>query len=78
MYSAQKSPTPSTTAVAPEFLTANLSPACPSTKVLPPVAPKRAKFPIRTLSLFFAPPGLLMIISPPDAPLPTPSLHVPI
>ena len=49
MYSAQKSPTPSTTAVAPELRTANRSPAWPSTNNRPPVAPNSAKFPMRTL-----------------------------
>ena len=80
IYSAQYSPTPSTTAEAPEFLTANLSPASPSTNNLPPVAPNKAKFPIKTF-LFFdfvLLEGFLIIISPPLADFPTPSLHVPL
>ena len=80
MYSAQNSPTPSTTAVAPEFLTANLSPACPAIKVLPPVAPNNEKLPTNTFSPNFFPPssGDLITISPPHDDLPTPSLHVPV
>ena len=48
MYSAQKSPTPSTTALAPELRTAKRSPAWPSTKSRPPVAPNKAKLPTKT------------------------------
>ncbi len=43
MYSQPKSPTPSTTAVAPELRTAKRSPASPSTNVRPPVAPNITK-----------------------------------
>ena len=39
MYSQPWSPTPSTTAEAPEFRTQNRSPAQPLRKALPPVAP---------------------------------------
>ena len=39
MYSQPWSPKPSTTAVAPEFRTANRSPAVPLAKNVPPVAP---------------------------------------
>ena len=39
MYSQPWSPTPSTTAVAPELRTANRSPTRPRTKTSPPVAP---------------------------------------
>ena len=39
IYSQPLESQPSTTAVAPEFLTANLSPACPEANKLPEVAP---------------------------------------
>jgi len=39
MYSQQCSPAPSVTAVAPLFLTANLSPDFPNANNFPPVAP---------------------------------------
>jgi len=60
MYSQAKSPTPSTTAIAPEFLTAKRSPASPLIKALPPVAPNRAKLPINTLlpGVLRPPPGI--------------------
>ena len=79
MYSQAKSPTPSTTAIAPEFLTAKRSPASPLIKNLPPVAPNRAKFPINTLlpGVFIPPPGDSTTKVPPQADLPTPSLQVP-
>ena len=44
---------PSTTAVAPLFLTPNLSAADPATYNSPPVAPYNATFPINVLCLFF-------------------------
>ena len=81
MYSQPKSPTPSTTAVAPELRTANRSPASPSTNSRPPVAPNSAKLPISTL-----PPGAASTAARACArrwcrrtwPLPTPSLAVPV
>ncbi len=39
MYSQQWLPAPSITAIAPEFRTANRSPAWPAAKSFPPVAP---------------------------------------
>ncbi|SJT73456.1 Uncharacterised protein [Clostridioides difficile] len=50
MYSHPCAPTPSTTAVAPEFLTQNLSPAIPFINTLPDVAPYKATFPISIFS----------------------------
>ena len=80
MYSQQKSPTPSTTAVAPELRTAKRSPASPCTNVRPPVAPNRAKLPISTLPPGSAlpPPGVRTMIRPPLWDLATPSLAVPV
>lgn len=49
MYSQAWSPTPSTTAMAPEFLTANLSDAIPLIYARPEVAPYRHTFPAITL-----------------------------
>ena len=46
MYSQPWSPTPSTTTVAPEFLTQKRSPATPAINALPLVAPKSATLPI--------------------------------
>ena len=51
MYSQPWSPTPSTTAVAPEFRTANLSPACPAANNFPEVAPYKTVLPIIVFSL---------------------------
>src|SRR6185503_17311287 len=48
MYSPPWSPTPSTTAVAPELRTANRSPARPAQNSSPRVAPYRAVLPMRT------------------------------
>src|SRR2546422_8016632 len=45
MYSQQWFPAPSTTATAPEFRTANRSPARPAAKSVPPVAPYNAVLP---------------------------------
>jgi hypothetical protein len=42
MYSQAWAPTSSTTAVAPEFLTANRSPARPAQKSSPPIARNRS------------------------------------
>ena len=50
MYSQPWSPTPSTTAVAPELRTANRSPAMPRRNASPAVAPYRATFPAITFS----------------------------
>ena len=73
MYSQPFVPQPSTTAVAPEFLTANLSPACPAANNLPLVAPYKTVFPIIvffSVSISVALAGLTIIV-PPDKPLPT-------
>ncbi len=64
---------PSITDIAPEFLTANLSPAFPATNNFPDVAPYKTVFPIIVFSwliklLSFG--GIIEII-PPDKPFPT-------
>ena len=46
IYSHPWSPTPSTTALAPEFLTQNLSPAIPLIYASPDVAPYKATLPV--------------------------------
>ena len=50
IYSQPWSPTPSTTAAAPELRTQNRSPATPLRKALPLVAPYRATLPTRMFS----------------------------
>ena len=50
IYSQPWSPTPSTTALAPEFRTQKRSPATPAMKALPEVAPYRATFPTMMFS----------------------------
>ncbi len=50
MYSQPWSPTPSTTATAPELRTAKRSPAMPLMNTSPPVAPKRPTLPVMMLS----------------------------
>ena len=50
MYSSAWSPTPSTTAVAPELRTQNRSPARPRTKISPDVAPYATTLPATTFS----------------------------
>ena len=64
---------PSITATAPEFLTANLSPACPAAKSFPDVAPYKTVFPIIVFSydIKLLSSGSLIIIVAPDNPLPT-------
>ena len=64
---------PSITAVAPEFLTANLSPACPAANNLPEVAPYKTVFPIIVFSLEIKllSSGNLIEIVAPDKPFPT-------
>ncbi|SKY07991.1 Uncharacterised protein [Mycobacteroides abscessus subsp. abscessus] len=66
--------------MAPELRTAKRSPASPSTKRRPPVAPNSAKLPTRTLppSAGEPPPGERTTTVPPDIDFPTPSLHVPV
>ena len=61
------------TAVAPEFLTANLSPACPAAYKYPDVAPYKTVFPIIVFSLEtkLLSLGNFITIVPPDNPLPT-------
>ena len=73
MYSHPFVPQPSNTAVAPEFLTANLSPAWPDAKRYPEVAPYKTVLPIIVFSLDIK---LLSswgftTIDPPDNPFPT-------
>ena len=64
---------PSTTAVAPEFLTANLSPACPAANKVPDVAPYKTVFPIIVFSFEtkLLSSGSLTITDAPDKPLAT-------
>ena len=50
MYSQPLEPHPSTTVIAPEFLTANRSPASPAAYNSPEVAPYRTVFPIIVFS----------------------------
>ncbi len=50
MYSQPWSPTPSTTALAPELRTAKRSPAMPRKKARPLVAPYRTVLPMMTFS----------------------------
>ena len=64
---------PSTTVMAPEFLTANLSPACPAAKSLPDVAPYKTVFPIIVFSFdikLLSSDNLTTIVAP-DKPFPT-------
>ena len=73
IYSQPCAPQPSTTAKLPEFLTANLSPACPEANSLPEVAPYKTVFPIivfwSAINLLLT--AVLTIIFPPDKPFPT-------
>src|SRR5216683_7058351 len=73
MYSQPWLPTPSTTAIAPEFRTANRSPARPAANNLPAVAPYNATLPRITCCplSFAASPRARITSSPPDNPLPT-------
>ena len=61
------------TAVAPEFLTANLSPACPAAKRYPDVAPYKTVFPIIVFSfeIKLLSSRSLIIIDAPDRPFAT-------
>ena len=72
MYSQQWSPTPSTTAVAPELRTANRSPAIPLIKACPFTAPNKQTLP--TIILFSAKKsalaGFFIISFAPDNPFP--------
>ena len=64
---------PSTTVIAPEFLTANRSPAWPEAKSLPDVAPYKTVFPIIVFSFdnkLLSSDNLIIIVAP-DNPLPT-------
>ena len=73
IYSQALVPAPSTTAVAPEFLTENLSPACPAAKRYPEVAPYKTVLPIIVFSLVsnsLALGGLTLIVAP-ERPFPT-------
>ena len=73
IYSHPWAPHPSTIEKLPEFLTANLSPACPEANNFPEVAPYRTVFPIIVFSFeineLFGD-GYTTIV-PPDNPLPT-------
>ena len=73
IYSQPLEPQPSITAVAPEFLTANLSPACPDANRFPEVAPYKTVFPIIVFSLeikLLSSCSLIIIVAP-DNPFPT-------
>ena len=73
MYSQPFESQPSTTAVAPEFLTANLSPACPAANNFPEVAPYKTVFPIIVFSFetrLLSSCNLITIV-PPDNPFAT-------
>ena len=72
MYSHPWSPTPSTTAVTPEFLTANLSPAIPLIYASPETAPNKHTLPVIIFSSALKEDsfGFLTIILAPDRPLP--------
>ena len=73
IYSHPFVPHPSITVVAPEFLTANLSPACPAANKLPDVAPYKTVFPIIVLSIdlrLLSSCNFMQIVAP-DRPLPT-------
>ena len=61
------------TVIAPEFLTENLSPACPAAKSFPDVAPYKTVFPIIVFSLDtkLLSSGSLIVIVAPDKPFPT-------
>src|SRR4029078_1795571 len=72
MYSQPWSPTPSTTALAPEFRTANRSPARPRRTAVPAVAPDSTVLPTTTFSSAakVAAAGGRTAIVPPESPLP--------
>ena len=73
IYSQPCAPQPSTTAKLPEFLTANLSPACPEAYNFQEVAQYNTVLPIivfwSATNLLFC--EVLTIIFPPESPLPT-------
>ena len=73
MYSQPFAPQPSTTTVAPLFLTANRSPARPAANRRPAVAPYSTVLPMMVLSRATSPDdtiGRTTIVAP-DKPLPT-------
>jgi hypothetical protein len=72
MYSQPWSPTPSTTAIAPELRTAKRSPATPLKKARPDVAPYRTVLPTMTLcsAAYAAPAGGRTTTVPPERPFP--------
>ena len=73
IYSQPFVPQPSTTEIAPEFLTANLSPACPAANNFPLVAPYKTVLPMIvffSVSISVALAGLTIMV-PPDKPFPT-------
>ena len=73
MYSQPWSPTPSTTAEAPELRTAKRSPASPRKYAFPAVAPYSTVLPMTTLSSGVKPAssGGRTLSVPPERPLPT-------
>ncbi len=72
MYSQPWSPTPSTTAMAPELRTQKRSPTCPRTNTSPPVAPYKMTFPamIWSSATNGEPSGGRTTRRPPDRPFP--------
>ena len=73
IYSQPLESHPSTTVIAPEFLTENLSPAWPAAKSFPDVAPYKTVFPMIVFSLDtkLLSSVSLIVIMPPDKPFPT-------
>ncbi len=73
MYSHAWSPTPSTTALAPELRTQKRSPTLPRRKISPLVAPKPMTLPatICASAVNWTSRGGRTTIRPPDRPLPT-------
>ena len=73
MYSHPWSPTPSTTALAPELRTQKRSAATPRKNALPEVAPYNATLPMTmdSSAAKSALAGGFTTISPPESPLPT-------
>jgi hypothetical protein len=73
IYSHPFVPHPSITVFAPEFLTANLSPACPAANNFPDVAPYNTVFPIIVFSFdikLLSSCNFIEIVAP-DNPFPT-------
>ena len=73
IYSQAFESQPSITAIAPEFLTPNLSPACPAAKSFPDVAPYKTVFPMIVFSFeikLLSSDSLIESVAP-DSPFPT-------